>query len=140
MIFIDTWGFIAFINKREPKHGEVVNLLNDEWNKKESIYTSDYVLDETISFISRNLDYDKVDQFLETIDKALQNDSLKIFWIKEDEFNEAIRKRKKYKDKLDISFTDLTTAVLMEKYHINKIITQDKHFQFLNNDFEFLFQ
>mgnify|MGYP000869349879 CR=1 FL=1 len=139
MIFIDTWGFIAFVNKKETKHNDVVKLFADIWNNNQPVYTSDYILDETITLLSRKLDFKKVKDFVLKIDEAISGGFINILWILKPDFDTAIKKRLKYKDKLDISFTDLTTAVLMEKLGINKIITEDSHFNYLNKNFEVLF-
>ncbi len=139
MIFIDTWGFIALTNKKEPKHNQVMQFLTKTWESKAVIYTSDYVLDETITLLSRKLDFNKVNQFINSLNQAINNGFINVLWILKQDFNLAIKKRLHYEDKLDISFTDLTTAVLMEKQNITKIATEDKHFTFLNKNFEVLF-
>jgi predicted nucleic acid-binding protein len=44
-------------------------------------------------------------------------------------FEEAKELRLKYHDKPRISFTDLTSMVIMEQLHIKDILTEDEHFE-----------
>ncbi len=46
--------------------------------------------------------------------------------------------RKRYQDKTDISFTDLTSFVTMQELEINKVFTGDIHFEKVNLGFEIL--
>jgi uncharacterized protein len=52
-LFIDTWGWITLANKRESQHTVVSRFLDHFWNQGGITYTSDYVLDETITLLFR---------------------------------------------------------------------------------------
>ncbi|GEM_PF-5643020 len=68
MIFVDTWGFKAFIDRREAKHFQVKQFLENAWNQNDAVCTSDYVIDETITLISYKLDFEKLEKFLNSLD------------------------------------------------------------------------
>jgi predicted nucleic acid-binding protein len=48
-LFIDTWGWLTLGDKREPHHREVSKFYKNFRRRKGTAYTSDYVLDETIT-------------------------------------------------------------------------------------------
>ncbi len=139
MIFIDTWGFKTFIDRREHKHHEVKKLFIDNWNQNVEFFTSDYIIDETITHISNKLDYDKLKKFINATDGAISSGFIRLLWVSKDDFEAAKDLKLKYKDKLKISFTDMTSAVLMKKYNIIDIITEDDHFTQIGMGFNKLF-
>jgi uncharacterized protein len=137
--FIDTWGFKALIDGNEPLHSAVELFIKDSWANKNKIFTSDYVLDETITLLSGKLPFDKVKEFIEKISDARIRGNLYLLWVNEDVFNESIRYRLKFSDKSKISFTDFTSMVLMKKNGIDDVITADKHFNDVGMGFKVLF-
>lgn len=54
-VFIDTRVFIALLVKRETFHLEVVEKYHDYKNQKANFYTSDYVLDELLTWFVSHL-------------------------------------------------------------------------------------
>jgi len=138
-IFVDSWGFKAFIDSKEHSHLSVKNYLEKVWKDKGEVITSDYILDETITLLSTRLPFDKVKEFVNTVDLACATGFLTLIWILPDDFEKAKRLRLKYKDKPRISFTDFTTMVLMEKNQILDIVTDDKHFTEVGRNFNVVF-
>ena len=129
MTFIDTWGFKAYIDSKETKHKSVKKYIEKIWNSKEPLITTDYIIDETITLLSYKLDYHKLKMFIEKLKSSIENDFIKIIWITKDVFHEAIKFKLKYKDKLEISFTDMTSMIVMKNNNILDIITEDDHFK-----------
>ena len=138
-VFIDTWGFKAFIDRLEPDHIEVKTLLEDLWENGEEVVTSDYILDETITLISRSLPFDKVKEFIKYVEQAYQEGYIRLLRIQEEYFDDAKKFRLKYNDKPRISFTDFTTMAAMKRRNITRIITKDRHFEEVGMGFEVLF-
>jgi len=139
MMFVDTWGFKAFIDRKEPKHSEVKQLLEKVWKKGDFVYTSDYIMDETITLISYKLDFDKLKKFIVTSDAAIEKGYIRLLRVLPEDFDKGKKFKMKYKDKLKISFTDITSAMLMKKHNITDIITEDKHFREIGMGFKVLF-
>lgn len=54
--------------------------------------------------------------------------------IQEERFHAAIDLKLKYADKPDISFTDITSFLLIKEYSINEVITADSHFNYIGID------
>ncbi|OHD11810.1 MAG: hypothetical protein A2086_03020 [Spirochaetes bacterium GWD1_27_9] len=139
MIFIDTWGFKAYIDKKEEKHTKVKEYIEKTWKNKQQLVTSDYIIDETITLLSYRLDYEKVKIFIEKLELSIDRGYINLVRVSIEDFEEAIKKKLKYKDKLGISFTDLTSMEIMLRLKIENIITEDKHFQDVGFGFKALF-
>ena len=48
-LFVDTWAWLTLRDKRESRHEVVTDFYRQLRQKRGTIYTSDYVLDETIT-------------------------------------------------------------------------------------------
>lgn len=127
-IFIDTWGWISIQDKSEPRHSEVKNFYRDFRQQKGTVYTSDFVLDETITLLFRSLPFSEAKEFLTDVRDATEGGYLRLEKITQERFNKAKDFRLKYQDKPLISFTDLTSMVVMEECSISEILTEDAHF------------
>ena len=71
-----------------------------------------------------------------TIDDAIDKGYLILERITPDRFEKTKKMRLKYIDKNLISFTDLTSAVVMIEKEIETILTEDDHFTYLENGFQ----
>lgn len=127
-LFIDTWGWIVLGNKREPRHTELT-VLYSSWKKQKGMsYTTDYVLDETFTLLFRRLSFTEAKKSLDVIDLAIKEGYLRLERITAERFEKAKSLRIKIQDKPRISFTDLTSMVVMAEIGITNILTQDDHF------------
>lgn len=70
-IFIDTWGWLALRDKREPRHPEVNHFYRDFRRRRGTAYTNDYVLDETVTLLFRRLPFSTAKESLESIQQAV---------------------------------------------------------------------
>lgn len=127
-LFIDTWGWLTLRDKRESRHAEVSNFYQDFRLRKGRVYTSDYVLDETITLLFHRLPFATAQESLESIQQAVTGQYLHLEWITPERFEKAKQLRSKFQDKPRISFTDLTSMVVMEECGITEILTEDGHF------------
>jgi predicted nucleic acid-binding protein len=127
-LFIDTWGWIVLGNKREPRHTELTELYSSWKNQKGMSYTTDYVLDETFTLLFRRLSFTEAKRSLDVIDFAIKEGYLRLERITAERFEKAKSLRIKIQDKPRISFTDLTSMVVMAEVGITHILTQDDHF------------
>ena len=62
------------------------------------------------------------------LDEAIKEGYLWLEWITPERFEQAKRLRIKFQDKPRISFTDLTSIVVMNELGITDILTEDAHF------------
>ena len=49
MIFVDTGGWIAILNRRDQHHQEAVTIFNKLQQQQMRLLTTDYVIDETVT-------------------------------------------------------------------------------------------
>ena len=127
-IFVDTWGWMALGHHREPRHAEVRRIYQDLRSNRIPIYTSDYILDELTTLLFRREVFDEAVRFIESILGAAALGQLRIERITPDRFSAAWELRKRFQDKPTLSFTDLTSMVIMGERHIRRVLTEDEHF------------
>ena len=127
-IFVDTWGWLTLRDRREARHGEVDRFYRAVRRRRDRVYTSDYVLDETITLLFRRLPSARAEESLQYIQQAIANGYLRLEWMTPQRFEKAIELRYRFQDKPRISFTDLTSMVVMSEQGIEEILTEDDHF------------
>lgn len=127
-VFIDTWGWVALGQRKEPRHEDVTKLYQSLRARHIPTYTSDYVLDEVITLLFRREPFDQAVRFLEAILAAAHQGYLSLVRITPEYFTEAWDLRRRFQDKPRISYTDLTSMVIMRDLRINRVLTEDEHF------------
>ncbi len=127
-LFIDTWGWLALRDKQEARHKEIDKFYRNFRKGRGTIYTTDYILDETFTLLFRRLPFYKAKESLEMLDKAVQKGYLHTELVTPERFEQAKRLRLKFQHKPRISFTDFTSMVVMKELDISKILTEDEHF------------
>lgn len=127
-VFIDTWGWLAIGHRKDPFHKEVIEYYQKLIADNSLIFTSDYVLDETITLLFRREKYEEAVNFMGGIFQAIESGYVTVDRITSQRFLSAWELRKKFKDKPLISFTDITTMVIMQEREIKHILTNDDHF------------
>jgi len=137
-VFVDTWAWLALSNRKDVHHELARKSYEEIKTAGYRLVTSDYVLDEVITALFRNVIFGSAVQFIESLFDAIERNQIKLERITEARFETAWSLRKKYQDKPDISFTDLTSFVLMQELVINTVFTGDAHFERVNLGFEIL--
>jgi len=126
-IFLDTSALIAYYNVDDQHHAEASKVMEKIKNGEIPLtrfYTTDYVLDETLTFIECVL---RAHELAVQVGEALQASPFTtIIRIDEETFKEAwnIFKRSR-----GYSFTDCTSFIVMKRYGIAHAFTFDKHFR-----------
>ncbi|MEW6419913.1 MAG: PIN domain-containing protein [Nitrospirota bacterium] len=127
-LFIDTWGWLVIHNKREPQHTDVNKFYRRFRAHGGAIYTTDYVLDETLTLLFRRLSFSVAGEAMSILDNAIKQGYLKLEWVSPQRFEKAKELRLRFQDKPEISFTDLTSMVVMKELDLISILTDDDHF------------
>ena len=135
-LFIDTWGWLALRDRRELRHVAVAELYTRHRVQGGSVYTTDYALDETFTLLFKRLPFVQARDSIRGIDQAVEQGYLFLERITPARFESAKLLRLKFDDKPDISFTDLTTMVVMEELGITRIMTADAHFTHVGLGFQ----
>jgi|LGOV01.1.fsa_nt_gb predicted nucleic acid-binding protein len=137
LVFIDTWGWLALGHRRDASHRKVNALYKELRSGGARIYTTDYVLDEVMTLLFRREVFEEAVRFMEGIFLAVEAGQLVVERITSDRFGSAWRLRKRYQDKPKISFTDLTSMVVMKELGVSSILTDDDHFTHVGMGFDF---
>lgn len=135
-LFMDTWGWLTLRDKKEHRHEEIKDQYLSLCSRKCLFYTTDYVLDETFTLLFRRLPFKEAKDSLDVIELAIKKGYLRLERITAERFEKAKGLRIKFQDKPRISFTDLTSMVVMAEIGITYILTQDDHFAQVGMEFQ----
>ena len=113
----------------DPAHTAVKKLRESDIEAGRRWVTSDYVLDETITRLFARRPVNEAERFCSALFRAQQRGLLFIEPIHAARFRAAYRLRVRYNDKPRVSFTDLTSFIVMEELAIRHVITGDSHFR-----------
>lgn len=127
-LFVDTWGWLEVYNQRGNYHQQVVQIHQNQIQANRLIYTTDYVLGETFTLLFIRLSGFYANQSMQTLLGLFSDPRFQLIKITEARFLRTVAMRSKYIDKPKISFTDLTSMVVMQELEINTVLTQDRHF------------
>lgn len=135
-LFIDTWGWLTLHDKSERYHQQATEVYQQAITQNGQIYTTDYVLDETFTFFFRRLPASRADQSMKVLLSAFSTDNFYLIHITKERFTQTQLLRSKFLDKPLISFTDLTSMVVMQEFGITTILTEDAHFTHVGMGFQ----
>ncbi len=127
-VFVDTWGWMALGHRRDPGHSEIRRFYQELREQRVPVYTSDYVLDEVITLLFRRELASEAVRFTEGLFTAAALGHMVVERVTSDRFAAAWELRKQFQDKPLISFTDLTSMVIMRERGIPLVLTEDEHF------------
>ena len=133
-LFIDTWGWIAWRNRDDPRFDEVSRIACEAFERR-SITTTNFVVGETITLVYSRRGGRRGELFLSDFLDTLALPQVQVEQITAEHFGKAIEIRRRYRDKPKISFTDLTSMVVMHELGITDVLTADKHFAQVNLGF-----
>ena len=131
-IFIDTSGFFAIFDKKDSNHQKAVDWLSDFSKSNTFAYTSDYIIDETLTLLLARSKPHLCPIFLNKLD---QTKALKVEFTNLNQFQSAKDFFIKHIDQ-KYSFTDCVSFIVMKELNLSKALTADKHF--LQAGFELL--
>lgn len=122
MIFVDTGAFIGRYLDRDSLHRRALEV----WGQlgAERLFTSNHVLDETLTYIGRRASY----QFAAECGEQLYgSEKLEIIYSDQEDEIAALLLFRKFADQR-VSFTDCVSFALMRKFGIETVFTFDRHF------------
>jgi uncharacterized protein len=133
-LFVDTWGWMTLAEPLSRKHA-AARQCYEECSRSGRVVTSNYVLDESLTLIFRRLRCDAAYNFSNAI---LQSSFVAVETVTEARFRSAFELRRRFADKPKVSFTDLTSIVIMTELKIVSILTADAHFAHVGMGFQLL--
>ena len=123
-IFVDTSGWVALFVENDKNHKNAVSIFEEIKNLKVFIYTSDYCIDETITTILARGSHK---QSVLAGEALFTSKIIKIIHVYPDYLQAAWELYQKYKDK-SLSFTDVTSFVIMKNLSIRRAFAFDREF------------
>lgn len=124
MIFIDSGAFLARYIARDHHHARATHYWRELQQQRMQCYTSNFVLDETITLLARRTTYPfAADRAQNLFASAV----LTILRPAEADELAAVNLFRKFADQA-VSFTDCASFVLMKKHSINRAFSFDRHF------------
>jgi len=124
-IFSDSSAWLALHDRNDKYHQDAVGKSLQIKERKITIVTSDYILDESITLILFRTSHSSAVLFGESI---MASKIIELINIDMAYFRKAMKYFKKFHDK-QYSFTDCTSYVLMQELKILRAFTFDNHFR-----------
>ncbi len=124
-LFVDTWGWLVLADRKEPKHKAAARCYEERSKKAGRIVTSNFVLDETFTLLFRRRPFDEAWRFAQAL---VQSPLIAVELVTEARFRKTMELREKLSDKPRVSFTDLSSMVIMKDLKLTDILTADGHF------------
>lgn len=121
---MDTSAWVALVDARDDHHGAAAAEMK-RLRKGEALVTSDYVFDETVTRLRKTSGHDAAVRFGD----ALRTSTLtRLVGVGPEDLTKAWSLFVKRPDK-DLSFTDCTTVVLVERLGAGAVFTFDRDFE-----------
>ena len=120
-LFVDTSAWFAHVNREDPDHEAVAELLSEFPGR---LVTSDYVFDETVTLCQTRLGHEVAAMTGETLRDPEVVDLIRLSSGDEGAAWQLFLARP---DK-GYSFTDCTSFVLMRRARLNRAAALDRHF------------
>lgn len=124
-VFIDTSGWVALFIANDQYHEKAVSIIKDLKKIKAQLFTSDYIIDETVTTILGRSNHK---QSVLAGEYIINSKILQIITVYAEYFQPAWKRYKHYKDK-EFSLTDVTSFTIMKTLNIHKSFTFDRDFE-----------
>ena len=124
---VDTGGWLAVVVRTDQYHDVGVLHYEALINRRERLFTSDYVLDETVTRIRYDASHSTAVAFLDLIGAAERSGSLQILHVDNMVWRAAESLFRQYHDQ-DFSFTDCTSFLLPQQADVDEVFGFDHHF------------
>lgn len=123
--FVDTSAWIGIFDESDKYHPSAINGLNELVGGSLTLFTSDYVFDETVTLLMNRGGKQQAVRFGKW---ALSTENIEVVYIDNKIWQAAWEMFQSYSDK-EWAFTDCTSFVLMRQYNLHQAFTFDRHFE-----------
>ncbi len=127
-IFIDTSFWIAYTSEDDKNHKEIDQLFSKYLSLGVELYTSNDIIDETVTRLTYDIGWYKAKAFIEYLEIALKKKIIIQLWTDEELQIEAFSLLEKFKDH-KLSLTDATSVTIMKRFNLDLIFTLDSDFK-----------
>ena len=127
MIFADSGAWIALLNRRDQHHDDAAAILDSLGQQKAQLLTTDYVIDETVTWLRYRVNHAIAVQFLDLIESSRATGVLILVAMDRILFQDAEQLFRQY-DTARLSFTDCTSFAVCQQHNISEAFAFDQHF------------
>lgn len=124
-VLMDSAGFLALWDAADQYHANAVRLQEELTRKRRRFFTTEYVVDETITLLLVRHSRRAALDFLDTIERS---EALRLEWVDPTRFHAAAGWFRKHTDKM-WSFTDCVSFAVMREMRVRDAFTTDHHFR-----------
>ena len=124
-LFVDTAGWMTMADAKDPLHLASLVFRDHELEKGTVLFTSNYVLDETLTLIRMRLGLDAAEKWWDLISESPR---CRVEWVTPERAEKALHIFFRWRDQ-SFSFTDCTSFVFMRELSIKDALTADRHFK-----------
>ena len=130
MIFIDTGGWLSVAVTTDGFHQAGLSCYSTLLEHSIRLFTSNFVLDETITRIRYDYGHTQAVQFCDLYQQAERKGFVTTLWVDPPVVDESLEIFRKYSDQR-FFFSDCTSFVLMKHHSLTEAFTFDSHFETL---------
>lgn len=127
-IFVDTSAWLAYYLSDETNHIRVKSIIKRLLKERSIVFTSNDVIDETVTRLIKTTNSRVVAQFIKVISENISKNNLTQLWVDEQIQTEAFKLVEKFSEH-KLSLTDATTIALAKKNSIDSVISLDSDFR-----------
>lgn len=127
-IFVDTSAWIALVDESDQHHQRAKEYYERQIKRAGAeLITSDYVIDETLTVIRYRMGLPHARRFWESIEQAEGQNILKMIWVGQTIWQEALALLFRYDDQR-FSFTDCTSFAFLSQEPVDAVFWFDRDF------------
>jgi hypothetical protein len=123
-VFVDTGAWIALADQSDLFHAQARKITGGLKKQNTPLVTSDYVLDETITWLRYRAGHKIAVEFAAQV---MSSQVTEVIYIDENVFSQTVAFFKKFEDQ-KFSLTDCSSFVLMQTHRIKQAFAFDGHF------------
>jgi len=129
-VFVDTGGWLSVINEADQYHRAGSAYFQGLIQRRGVAFTTDFVLDETITRLRYDAGHRKATAFLHLIRRSVNVGTLIVLRIGEDHWREAEAIFLRHAD-ARLSFTDCTSFAILREDPVDEVFGYDAHFEMM---------
>ena len=127
-VYVDTGGWVAYFDQSDRFHSLVTSYIQAALlQAADRLVTSDYVLDETVSYLRYHVSHATAFTALRTLSALAQTRRITMYEVNRETRTRAGHIFAQLRDHM-FSFTDCTSFALCEAHSIQHAVTVDKDF------------
>ncbi|MEF3301981.1 type II toxin-antitoxin system VapC family toxin [Paenibacillus sp. GYB003] len=130
-VFVEQSAWMAFMNPDDPYYLQARNVFYEMHDLERSLSTTNYAVFETHRWLRDQFDYADATMFLNTVDKAVQQNVLTIIPGSPELETEAKRLLMEYPD-CRFSLDEALNAVVLLHYRIKRLFAFNPNYSFLS--------